>query len=104
MWKGLRDLKVQNEVIAELIAINRKESETQILLETQDWTENPIQVSIEQFSGIEINDFAVAVARTALWIAESQMKNETAHIIRMTPTHLPLRTNANIIVSEMFIM
>ena len=36
-----------------------------------------IKVSISQFYGIEINDFAVAVARTALWIAESQMWNET---------------------------
>ena len=36
---------------------------------------NPIQVSISQFYGIEINDFAVTVAKTALWIAESQMMN-----------------------------
>ena len=33
---------------------------------------NPIKVSISQFYGIEINDFAVTVARTALWIAENQ--------------------------------
>ncbi len=38
---------------------------------------NPIQVSISQFYGIEINDFAVTVAKTALWIAESQMMKET---------------------------
>ena len=38
---------------------------------------NPIKVSITQFHGIEINDFAVTVARTALWIAESQMMKET---------------------------
>lgn len=31
---------------------------------------NPIKVSIQQFYGIEINDFAVTVAKTALWIAE----------------------------------
>lgn len=38
---------------------------------------NPIRVSIQQFYGIEINDFAVTVAKTALWIAESQMLEET---------------------------
>ena len=39
--------------------------------------DNPIKVSIGQFYGIEINDFAVTVAKTALWIAESQMMKET---------------------------
>ena len=34
---------------------------------------NPIKVDIHQFYGIEINDFAVSVATTALWIAEQQM-------------------------------
>ena len=38
---------------------------------------NPIKVGINQFYGIEINDFAVTVAKTALWIAESQMIHET---------------------------
>lgn len=42
---------------------------------------NPIQVSIHQFYGIEINDFAATVAKTALWIAESQMLKETEDII-----------------------
>ena len=34
---------------------------------------NPVKVGIHQFYGIEINDFAVTVAKTALWIAEAQM-------------------------------
>lgn len=42
---------------------------------------NPIKVSIQQFYGIEINDFAVTVAKTALWIAESQMLEETKNIV-----------------------
>ena len=42
---------------------------------------NPIKVSIQQFYGIEINDFAVTVAKTALWIAESQMLEETKSIV-----------------------
>ena len=58
---------------------------------------NPIQVSIGQFYGIEINDFAVTVAKTALWIAESQMMKETEEIVLMHLDFLPLKTNANII-------
>ena len=58
---------------------------------------NPIQVSISQFYGIEINDFAVTVAKTALWIAESQMMKETEDVVRMTLDFLPLKTNANIV-------
>ena len=57
---------------------------------------NPIQVSIDQFYGIEINDFAVTVAKTALWIAESQMMKETEDIIHMNLDFLPLKTNAYI--------
>ena len=57
---------------------------------------SPIQVSISQFYGIEINDFAVTVAKTALWIAESQMMKETESIVLMDLDFLPLKTNANI--------
>ena len=62
-----------------------------------DRTVTPIKVSIAQFYGIEINDFAVTVAKTALWIAEIQMMRETAAILNMEPVYLPLKTNANIV-------
>ncbi len=58
---------------------------------------NPIQVSIGQFYGIEINDFAVTVAKTALWIAESQMMKETEEIVLMHLEFLPLKSYTNII-------
>lgn len=58
---------------------------------------SPIQVSISQFYGIEINDFAVTVAKTALWIAESQMMKETEDVVHMALDFLPLKTNACII-------
>ena len=57
---------------------------------------NPIQVSIGQFYGIEINDFAVTVAKTALWIAESQMMKETEDVVHMALDFLPLKSYANI--------
>lgn len=58
---------------------------------------NPIKVSIQQFYGIEINDFAVTVAKTALWIAESQMLEETKSIVYgFNEDFLPLKTYVNI--------
>ena len=56
-----------------------------------------IQVSIGQFYGIEINDFAVTVAKTALWIAESQMMRETETILNANLDFLPLKSYANIV-------
>lgn len=52
-----------------------------------------IRVSIQQFFGIEINDFAVSVAKTALWIAEDQMMKETQDLISGADwAFLPLQT------------
>ena len=56
-----------------------------------------IEVKINQFYGIEINDFAVTVAKTALWIAESQMMAETEAILGQELDFLPLTTNAFIV-------
>ncbi len=57
--------RLENEILGELRALK------------VPLPENPVKVSINQFFGIEINDFAVAVAQTALWIAENQMLQET---------------------------
>lgn len=58
---------------------------------------NPVKVDITQFYGIEINDFAVNVAKSALWIAESQMLKETETIVQRDIDFLPLKTNATIV-------
>lgn len=57
---------------------------------------NPVKVSIQQFYGIEINDFAVTVATTALWISEAQMLAETEKIIHQDIDFLPLKSYTNI--------
>lgn len=56
-----------------------------------------IKVKLSQFYGIEINDFAVSVAKTALWIAESQMIEATQEIVMQVLDFLPLTSNSNII-------
>ena len=59
--------------------------------------ENPIKVSINQLHGIEINDFAVAVAKTALWIAEAQMYESTRALVAINEDFLPLHSNSNMV-------
>ena len=79
--------KLENEILYEL-------QKGQVTLGA---VTNPIKVSIRQFYGIEINDFAVTVAKTALWIAESQMLKKTEDIVHMDLDFLPLKTYANIV-------
>ncbi|MBO4699598.1 class I SAM-dependent DNA methyltransferase [bacterium] len=84
------------------ISLRRLENEclkvvhgSQMLLSSSDFS--PIKVKISQFYGIEINDFAVTVAKTALWIAESQMMKETEEIVEQNLDFLPLSTSATIV-------
>ncbi len=83
--------RLENEVLTEL-------HRGQVMFASEETS--PIQVSISQFFGIEINDFAVTVAKTALWIAESQMMKETEDVVLMPLDFLPLKTNANIVESN----
>ena len=62
-----------------------------------DFFDDRVFVNIHQFYGIEINDFAATVAKTALWIAESQMLNETSKILSRDIDYLPLKSYDNII-------
>ena len=78
--------KLENEAIG-------LRNQDQIVLDSGDI----IKVKIDQFYGIEINDFAVTVAKTALWIAESQMMKQTEDIVHTNIDFLPLTTNAYIV-------
>ncbi len=80
--------RLENEVIS-----RRYYGQTFIALEGQ----SPVKVSINQFYGIEINDFAVTVATTALWISEAQMLAETERIISHDIDFLPLKSYSNIV-------
>ena len=79
--------RLENEVIMEM-------TKGQVLMGFEEV--NPVKVSIHQFYGIEINDFAVDVAKTALWIAENQMLQETEKIIDRDLEMLPLKSYSNI--------
>lgn len=86
---------IENEIIKELVRIDKRQLDNQIQIGHD--IANPIKVSINQFYGIEINDFAVSVAKTALWIAEHQMFEKTRAITYMKDEFLPLRTYTNIV-------
>ena len=79
--------RLENKVISQLLA-----GQTMMGFEEI----SPIKVHIHQFYGIEINDFAATVAKTALWIAEAQMMNETERIIKFNNDYLPLKSYNNI--------
>ena len=57
---------------------------------------SPIKVKIEHFYGMEVNDFAVTVAKAALWIAEAQMMKETENIVQKDLEFLPLKSYSHI--------
>ncbi len=84
--------RLENEVIELLYG---KNGMLQIRMGFEETT--PIKVSITQFYGIEINEFAVAVAKTALWIAENQMMRQTEDIVHIQLDPLPLKTQAGIV-------
>ena len=79
--------RLENRIIQELFSMEKGVGFEEI---------SPIKVHIQQFYGIEINDFAATVAKTALWIAEAQMMNETERIIRFNNDYLPLKSYNNI--------
>ena len=62
-----------------------------------DLGQDLVKVKLKQFYGIEINDFAVSVAKTALWIAESQMLEDTKDIVFREFDFLPLKSYTHIV-------
>ncbi|MDE6670590.1 MAG: methylase [Ruminococcus sp.] len=85
--------KLENEAIKQLVVIDGQVYGQSML--SADL--KPVMVSIGQFYGIEINDFAVSVAKTALWIAEHQMLKQTEEIMQISLDFLPLKSYANIV-------
>ena len=59
-----------------------------------------ICVDINNFYGIEINSFATAVAKTALHIADKQMRKATNELIHANLEYLPLRDFENILCAN----
>lgn len=67
----------------------QKDGQTSLAFE--EIAESPVKVTLANFHGIEINDFACCVARTALWIAEKQADINTAKVVQRIYDELPLK-------------
>ena len=74
--------RLENDILREMTTLEKDKDQLQMLL---------TKVDIHQFFGIEINDFAVSVAKTALWIADAQMWEETQEILHNPTAFLPLK-------------
>ena len=83
--------RLEDDVLSEL---NDGQVEMVLGDETEEDTK---RVTLSQFYGIEINDFAANVARTALWIAQLQANNETDMLLDISAEDFPLRDSANIV-------
>lgn len=82
--------RLENRVLIEL------SKDGQISFDIEGTGEDQVKVSLANFHGIEINDFACAVARTALWIAEKQADADTASIVHRVYQALPLTDYGNV--------
>ena len=81
--------RLENKVLSEL-----KNHQSELVFDAEH---SPLKVSLDQFYGIEINDFAVNVASTALWIAELQANAEAQTIVLQVIDDLPLKDAAHIV-------
>lgn len=88
--------EIENQILADKAAIGSG-GEGQTMLAIDD----PIRVRLDHFYGIEINDFAVSVAKTSLWIAEEQMLARTQEVMPgYSFDFLPLRSNESIVEGD----
>lgn len=63
----------------------------------EDSGDRDVLVNLKNFHGIELEDFACCVARTALWIAEKQADADTAKVTQRVYQELPLRDYEGIV-------
>ena len=84
--------RLENTVLMEL----QRGGQSEISFEEAEG-ESPVKVTLANFHGIEVNDFACCVARTALWIAEKQADINTAKVVRRVYDELPLKEYGTII-------
>ena len=92
--RELENIVIADKAILDAVRNEQEEATQQTALPMDD----TIRVSIDQMRGIEINDFAVAVAKTALWISETQMLERTKEVLpTLNLDPLPLSSNDGIV-------
>ena len=84
--------KLELEVAKELYPKDQREHSL-----FNNWRSEISQVSINQFYGIEIEEFPVDVARVSMWLMEHVMNLEFSEFFGRIFPSIPLRDSANII-------
>ena len=77
-----------------------RELEIKIWQVLREWDEPELpmsNISLQQFYGIEIDDFACDTATLSLWLAEHQMNIKFETIFKVRPNALPLRPSGHIV-------
>lgn len=97
LTEAYRQLRgIENRIIEDEMGEDERDGaagQTMLFIQQQ----NPIRVTIDHFYGIEINDFAVSVAKTALWITEEQMLRKTQELMpNFDFDFLPLQSLTNL--------
>ena len=89
-YLSLREL--ENDVLNEL-----NDGQMMIMFGGDEGIADNERVSLDQFYGIEVNDFAVRVAKTALWIAQLQANGKSEMLLDLSIKDFPLSDSANIV-------
>ena len=58
------------------------------------------QVNVDQFHGIELSEFPVRIAETALWMMDHIMNNRLSLEFGKTYVRIPLKTSPNIVLGD----
>lgn len=96
--------KLEDQILSEIRVKAFKKSDNsyeympgQIELTTVGAEDTGERISLTQFHGIEINDFAVSVAETALYISRLKANADTMMLLDVDSGDLPLKESAHIV-------
>ena len=88
-YRELRLLEI--EILKEILP--RVQGQIQIDIDAKSLSE----INVDQFYGIEISEFPVRIAETALWMMDHIMNNRLSMEIGQTYTRIPLETSPNVV-------
>lgn len=94
---SFRELKLLELKVVSALLESDPHKDRSVLM---DWQEEYSKVSIDQFYGIEIEEFPVDIARVSLWLMEHVMNQRFGELLGMVIPTIPLRTSAKIVCAN----
>lgn len=93
-YRELRDLEIK--VLEELLFVKQK-MRREVAADAGINVASLIQVNVNQFYGIEIDEFASQIAQVGMWLIDHQMNLKVSEIFGQYFVRLPLRDSATIV-------